>query len=91
MTISDILEQAKELSPQERRELVKLLIDLLDAPSDQPDESPSPHWGQRLLRLLDEIGTVEMLYPEIDNPTEWVMRLRAEQRQMRLGDWDETQ
>ena len=31
MTITEILEQAKALSPQERKELAKLLIDMMDA------------------------------------------------------------
>jgi hypothetical protein len=30
MTITEILEQAKALSPQERKELAKLLIDMAD-------------------------------------------------------------
>lgn len=30
MTITEILEQAKTLSPQERKELAKLLIDMMD-------------------------------------------------------------
>ena len=30
MTITEILEQAKTLSPRERKELAKLLIDMLD-------------------------------------------------------------
>lgn len=30
MTVAEILEQAQALSPQERKELVKLLVDTLD-------------------------------------------------------------
>lgn len=36
MTITEILEQAKMLSPQERKELAKLLIDIVDLPPTQP-------------------------------------------------------
>jgi hypothetical protein len=31
MTVAEILEQAQALSPEERKELVKLLVDTLDA------------------------------------------------------------
>lgn len=31
MTITEILEQAKTLTPEERKELAKLLIDMMDA------------------------------------------------------------
>jgi hypothetical protein len=31
MSVTEILEQAKLLSPQERKELTKLLIDMMDA------------------------------------------------------------
>jgi hypothetical protein len=36
MTIAEILQQAKTLSVQERKELVKLLIDSLDVPEAVP-------------------------------------------------------
>ncbi len=90
MTISEILEQAKALSPQERKELAKRLIDLLDepaVPAGLPLAAPAEHWGENLLRLLEAIGTIEMLHPEIEDPVEWVKRIRQEQQQKRLGDW----
>lgn len=87
MTISAILEQAKALSPQERRELAKLLIDIMDAPQQVEAAESEEHWGKALNRLMDEIGPIEMIYPEIEDPVEWVKHLRAEQRRRRLGDW----
>ena len=36
MTIAEILQQAKTLSGQERKELVKLLVDSLDVPEAAP-------------------------------------------------------
>lgn len=89
MTVSEILEQVKTLSPQERKELAKLLIDMMDVPDEVPVDAPKEHWGKNLLRLLDEIGTIEMVHPEIEDPVEWVKQLRKEQRQKRLGDWGE--
>jgi hypothetical protein len=87
MTVTEILEQVKALSPQERKELAKLLIDMMDTPADMPEE----HWGKSLNRLMDEIGPIEMKYPEIEDPVEWVKRLRAEERKRRLDNWDESE
>jgi len=87
MTISAILEQVKALSPQERRELAKLLIDMLDAPQEIEAAESEEHWGKSLNRMMDEIGSIEMKYPEIEDPVEWVKHLRAEERRRRLGDW----
>src|SRR5262249_15836686 len=53
------------------------------------EEQPQEHWGKALNRLLDEIGPIEMKYPEIEDPVEWVKHLRAEERRHRLGDWGE--
>ena len=36
MTVIEILEQAKMLSPQERKELAKLLIDMMDDAPAKP-------------------------------------------------------
>jgi len=90
MTIAEIFQQAKSLSPQERKELTKMLIDSLSVETVPSTEGePEEHWGKSLNRLLDEIGPIEMLYPEIEDPVEWVKHLRAEQRRHRLGDWGE--
>ncbi len=87
MTVSELLEQAKALTPQERRELAGLLIQLAEM-SPRPDDSETEaHWGQNLLRLLDEFGPIELAYPEIDDPVEWVKRVRHQQVQERLGNW----
>jgi hypothetical protein len=89
MTITDILDQAKQLSVQERKELAKLLIDTLDALPEQKPSEPQEHWGKNLLRLLDELGPIELVHPEIEDSVEWVKQIRKEQQQKRLGDWGE--
>ena len=89
MSIDTILEQARLLSPQERKELAKRLIDLLDVPPSAKAPEPSKHWGKSLNQLLDEIGPIEMKYPEVEDPVEWVKRLRADERRRRLGNWGE--
>ena len=87
MIINQILEQVKTLSLQERKELAKLLIDMLDAPPPVEAATVEEHWGKSLNQLMDELGPIEMKYPEIEDSVEWVKHLRAEQRHRRLGDW----
>jgi hypothetical protein len=80
MTITEILEQAKALSPQERKELAKRLIDMMDAPQQIDAAESGEHWGKALLRLLDEVGPIDLIYPEIEDPTEWVKQIRRDQQ-----------
>jgi hypothetical protein len=47
MTITEIWQQAKTLSAQERKELAILLVGSLDITHIQL-EKPSQHWGQHL-------------------------------------------
>lgn len=89
MTITDIFDQAKNLSAQERKELAKLLIDSLDTLPEKKSDEPQKHWGKNLLRLLEELGPIELAPPEIEDPVEWVKQIRKEQHQQRLGDWGE--
>ncbi|HLU12258.1 MAG TPA: hypothetical protein VK003_21450 [Oceanobacillus sp.] len=76
MTVADILDQAKALSPQERKELAKLLIDTLDVAPEPKAHQPEEHWGKNLLRLLNELDPIELIHPEIDDPVEWVKHIR---------------
>jgi hypothetical protein len=84
-SLRDILEQAKALSPAERAELAKLLIDTLEAAATPPPASqPAEHWGKALNRLLDEIGPIELVDSHIEDPVEWVRVQREKERQQRL-------
>jgi hypothetical protein len=68
MTIAEILQQAKTLSVQERKELVKLLIDSLDVPEAVPCQ-------QRRLSELRGLG--KEIWEGID-AQEYVNQLRSE-------------
>lgn len=46
MTVSEILEQVKTLGPQERKELAKHLIDMIDEPVPVPADKSQEHWGR---------------------------------------------
>lgn len=89
MTLVEILEQVKSLNQHDRKELVKYVIDTLDEPAPKPPVDPNFHWGQNLLRLLDELEPIELIHPEIEDPVEWVKQIRREKREKRLGDWGE--
>ena len=68
MTMAEILHQTKTLSMQERKELIKLLIDSLDVPDVAPRQ-------QRRLSELRGLG--KEIWQGID-AQEYVNRLRNE-------------
>jgi hypothetical protein len=69
MTVLEVLEQAKALSPQERKQLVKLLVDTFDVPST---ELPRPQHS-----ILELAGLGAEVWEGID-PQEYVDQLRSE-------------
>jgi hypothetical protein len=78
MTLTDIFDQAKALSPQERKELAKLLIDTLDAEQAVSQAKT----GAEIVALLETMEPVEFVDSDILDPVEWVKaqrRKRAEQ------------
>ncbi len=92
-SLEEALMLALKLAPKERLQLIEQIaasveheIETTPSAETQPEE----HWGKLLNRLMDEIGPIEMLYPEIEDPVEWVKHLRAEQRRRRLSEWSET-
>ena len=90
MTITEVLKQAQTLSPQERKELVKLLVDLLDV-GEQPPNASEEHWGQSLVHLLLELGPIDMANPEIDDPVEWVQAQRRKDAERLQPYWNEAE
>jgi hypothetical protein len=77
MTVAEIMEQAKTLSAQERKELVKQLVDTLEIVSpiaaDADEQEP---WGKRLVRLLQQTDLADWGDPSIEDPVEAVEALR---------------
>jgi hypothetical protein len=85
MTIAEIMEQAKTLSHQERKELVKLLVDSLDVPASEPDTTV--HWGQQLIELLNTLDL--SAWDSDDDVVTLLRRQREEQAQRYQSTWDE--
>jgi hypothetical protein len=72
MTISEIFAQAKELSPQERKELAKLLIDSLDT----GESATQLKTGTEIVAILQAMEPIEFVDPQIEDPVEWVKAQR---------------
>ena len=74
MTVLEVLEQAKTLSPRERQELAKLLIDTLEveAVTTATTEGPTnaEPWGTRLVQLLQQVEVADWGNPNLENPVE---------------------
>jgi len=86
MSVTDILEQAKKLTSDELDILLNEL-QTLQKKSDS-NETVNEHWGKSLNTLSNEIGVIEMKYPEIDDPVKWVKQLREESRNRRFEQLD---
>jgi hypothetical protein len=91
-SLEEALALALRLAPKERLQLIEQVASSVERELEtvtSTEEQPDEHWGKSLNRLMDEIGPIEMLYSDIEDPVEWVRHLRAEERRRRLGDWGE--
>lgn len=84
MTITDILEQVKTLSPQERDELVHQLLAMRE---NTPVQRAKLKTGAEIVAMLEEMGPIDLIYPDIEDPVEWVKQIRRDQAQKRDLDW----
>ncbi len=84
MTVMEIVEQAKKLTPQEREDLlIQLQALLTDAPS-----SSIPKTGAEIVAWLEAVeAPLDLLVDEhIEDPTEWV---KAQRQKRQLKIWGE--
>lgn len=84
MTVTEVFEQAKALSPEERKELTKLLIDTFG------DEAiGQPKTGAEIVAMLEAMPPIELVDSHIEDPVEWVKaqrRKRVDQLNSILSD-----
>ncbi len=80
MTVAELLKQAQNLSLPERRELAKLLIDTL-APTNGDDVHTEWKTGAEIVALINELGAVEFVDNDIDDPVTWVATQRQKRNQ----------
>lgn len=79
-SLEEALALALKLAPKERLKLIEQVTSSVEQDMESqslPDEQPEEHWGKSLNRLLDELGPIDFLFPEIEDPVEWVKHLRA--------------
>ena len=86
MGVTGPFEQAKYLTPAERCDEAKLLIDSLAEPGKVASGlSSDAHWGRNLNQCLTETGRIEFVDPQLVNPVGWVATQR-QKRQPHLTD-----
>ena len=83
MTITEILEHAKSLSPAERSELVNQLM-AMDAPP-----RTKPKTGAEIVAMLNKIDPIEFVDPEIEDPVEWVKAQRQKEANRHKPYWND--
>jgi hypothetical protein len=84
MTITQILDQAKALSTQERKELAKLLIDTLD--NGEPVKQPKT--GAEIVAMLQAMDPIEFVDAHLEDPVEWVTAQRRKRVDKLQADQD---
>jgi hypothetical protein len=91
LRLQEAISLALQLGTKERLQLIEQIAASVERDIDRNlpnQEPPTEHWGQNLLRLLDEFGPIELDHPEIDDPVEWVKQIRYEQATHRNLDWN---
>ncbi len=89
-TLEEALALALQLAPKERLKLIEQVASSVEHDMESLPmaiEQSEEHWGKSLNQMLDEFGPIDMLYPEIEDPIEWVKQIRANERRRRLGNW----
>jgi len=85
MTVYEVLEQAKQLNPKERDELVWELLAL-----QMGDTIPQsqPKTGAELVAWLNANEPIELVDADIEDPVEWVKAQRRKRDERLKPYWD---
>lgn len=84
MTVKELLEQAKTLSPEERKELAKLLIDTIDS----GEAVTQAKTGAEIVLMLENMEAIEFVDAHIEDPVEWVKAQRRKRSDELKPYWD---
>ena len=87
MTVIELLQQAKALSAQERKELVVKLVETLDVVEASTEQPVEEHWGRQMIALMDSMEPIEFADPEITDPVEWVKAQRRKGQERLKPYW----
>ncbi len=89
--LEEVLALALQLAPKERLQLIEKVAASVERDIEAVSGSPDETWGQKLVRMMDEGGPIEMIHPEIEDATEWVKQIRWDQDERRGLKWDDNQ
>lgn len=89
--LEDALALALQLPPKERLKLVEQVVASIEGEIYSPATADEGHWGARLVQALEsgEIDTSEWVKMNIDDPVEWVNRIRKEEADRLAAYWSE--
>ncbi len=88
MSVAEIIEQVKTLNFGEQKEVLKAVIDLLDAPQVLTDKH-MPKTGAEIVAMLEALDEpIEMVDAHIEDPVEWVKAQRAKRKEKLKPYWD---
>jgi hypothetical protein len=88
--LDEALALALKLPPKQRIQLIERVAFSIERDIDavpSSEQASSGNWGENLVRLIEELGPVELIHPEIEDPVEWVKQIRREQDTQRGLDW----
>ena len=78
MTVAEILEQAKKLTPEERDELVEQLTTL----DEMEDDAQHASTGAEIVAMIEALEEpIELVDPHIEDPVEWVKAQRRKRKE----------
>lgn len=86
MSVTEILEQAKFLSRDERDSLIEELRTLNE---DKVVLIPKSQTGAEIVAKLNEMEPIEFVDPDIEDPVEWVKAQRKKQADRLKPYWDD--
>ena len=87
--LEEALALALKLAPKERLQLVERVVSSVEREFDKPSvEQPTEHWGKALNQLLDELGPIDLVDPEIEDPVEWVKAQRQKEADRLKSYWE---
>ena len=86
MTIAELLEQARFLSHEERKELAKQLIDMIDITPASKAKS-----GAEIVAYLENTNPVELVDNHIEDSVEWVKTQRRKRQDSLQTFWTDEQ
>ena len=89
--LDDTLALALKLSPKERIQLIERVASSVEREIESAPlhaEQPEEHWGQSLVNLIKSLDLSDWETMDIDDPVEWVKKLRQTEEDRSKPYWD---